>query len=345
MGANFRSDNEMSVAPEILDALVDANEGTAHSYGEDSLTADLGERFSDLFETHVQVWPLATGTAANSLALAQLCPPYGSVYCHAHSHLNTDECGAPEFFTAGAKLIGLDGQDGKLDPAGLRVALQATGHLGDHENLPAALSLSQASEFGTVYRADEVQALSDVAREYGLKVHMDGARFANAVSGLGESPARLTWRAGVDLLSFGATKNGAMMAEALLVFDQELARELGRRRKRAGHLISKMRFVSAQLAAYLDDDRWLKWAANANRQASKMAIGLTGISDAEILHPVEANEIFVRLGDELAAGLYKAGFQFHLWPGTADVYRLVCAWCTHDDEVDSFLNCVRGLDA
>jgi threonine aldolase len=344
MGANFRSDNEVSVAPAILDALVGANEGTAHSYGEDTVTADLGERFSDVFETHVQVWPLATGTAANSLALAQVCPPYGSVYCHAHSHLNTDECGAPEFFTAGAKLIGLEGQGGKLDPAGLRVALQATGHLGDHENLPAALSLSQASEFGTVYRVDEIQALSDVAREFGLKVHMDGARFANAVTSLGESPASLTWRAGVDLLSFGATKNGAMMAEALLVFDQDLAKELGRRRKRAGHLISKMRFVSAQLAAYLEEGRWLQWAANANRQASRLAQGLTGIRAAELLYPVEANEIFVRLEDELAEGLYRAGFQFHLWPGTADVYRLVCAWCTTDDEVDGFLACLRMLE-
>jgi threonine aldolase len=343
MTINFRSDNEMSVASAIMEALAAANEGTAHSYGEDSLTADLCERFSDVFETRVQVWPLATGTAANALALAQICPPYGSVFCHSHSHLNTDECGAPEFFTAGAKLIDLDGEYGKLDPTSLRVALQATGHLGDHEMMPAALSLSQASEFGTVYRCDEIEALADVAHEFGLKIHMDGARFANAVASLGESPASLSWRAGVDLMSFGATKNGAMMAEALLIFDPDLARELGRRRKRAGHLISKMRFVSAQLTAYLEDDRWLKWAANANKQASTLAQGLSSFRGAELLYPVEANEIFVRLDDDLASGLYEAGFQFHLWPGTADVYRLVCAWCTTDDEVDSFLACLRKL--
>jgi threonine aldolase len=341
MSVNFRSDNETPVAAEIFDALGAANSGTAHSYGEDQITADLTERFSDIFETKVQVWPLATGTAANSLALAQLCPPYGSVYCHSHSHLNTDECGAPEFFTAGAKLITLDGEAGKLDSAGLRQALQATGHLGDHENLPAALSLSQASEFGTVYRPDEISALSDVAREYGLKVHMDGARFANAVSALAVSPANLTWRAGVDMLSFGATKNGAMIAEALLVFDKDLASELGRRRKRAGHLLSKMRFVSAQLAAYLEDGRWLRWAANANRQASRMAEGLESVRGAGLLYPVEANELFVRLEDELARRLYDNGFQFYLWPGTVDVYRLVCAWCTSDEQVDSFLKCAQ----
>ena len=341
MSVNFRSDNETPAAPEIIAALAAANSGTAHSYGEDQITADLTERFSDIFETKVQVWPLATGTAANSLALAQLCPPYGSVYCHSHSHLNTDECGAPEFFTAGAKLMVLDGEAGKLDSEGLRQALQATGHLGDHENLPAALSLSQASEFGTVYRPDEISALSDVAREYGLKVHMDGARFANAVSSLDVSPANLTWRAGVDMLSFGATKNGTMMAEALLVFDKDLATELGRRRKRAGHLVSKMRFVSAQLAAYLEDGRWLSWAANANRQASRLAEGLESVRGAGLLYPVEANELFVRLEDELAQHLYDNGFQFHLWPGTVDVYRLVCAWCTSDDQVDRFLKCAQ----
>jgi threonine aldolase len=345
MSANFRSDNEMPVAPEIMDALAAANGDSAHSYGEDRVTAELTERFSDIFETNVLVWPLATGTAANSLALAQICPPYGSVYCHSHAHMNTDECGAPEFFTAGAKLIGLDGEGGKLDTAGLRVALQATGQLGDHENLAAALSLSQASEFGTVYRPDEIQALSALAREYDLKVHMDGARFANAVSTLGESPASLTWRAGIDLLSFGATKNGAMMAEALLVFDKNLATELGRRRKRAGHLISKMRYVSAQLLACLENDRWLQWAANANRQAARLAGGLGDIRGAELMYPVEANEIFVRLTDDLSSVLYEAGFQFHLWPGTADVYRLVCAWCTSDEQVDDFLKhaaAIRG---
>lgn len=338
MSINFRSDNEAPAAPEILDAIAAVNVGFVHSYGEDQLTADLERKFSEVFATEVRVWPLATGTAANSLAMAQICAPFGSIYCHADAHLNTDECGAPEFFTAGAKLVGLDGDHGKLKAEDLASALDETGYLDDHEVLPLALSLSQATEFGTVYTPDEVKSLCEVARDHDLKVHMDGARFANAVQSLGVAPADITWKAGIDLMSFGATKNGAMMAEALLVFDPALAVQLGRKRKRAGHLLSKMRFVSAQLDACLADDRWLRWAANANQQAAKLSAGLTGLPGIELLHPVQVNEVFVRMDEKISGGLYEADFQFHLWPGTRDIYRLVCAWCTKDEEVDALLN-------
>jgi threonine aldolase len=337
MAANFRSDNETPVAPEILEALARANSGTAHSYGDDALTARVQRRFAEVFETEPAVYALVSGTAANALAVAQTTPPYGAVICHEDSHLHTDECGAPEFYSGGAKLLTLPGAGAKISAQTLKSQLENTGHGGDHASKPMLLSLTQATEFGTVYALDEVRELCDLAHAAGLKVHMDGARFANAVATLGCTPAEITWRAGVDLLSFGATKNGAMMAEALLVFDSADAVELGRRRKQSGHLISKMRYVSAQLDAYLEADLWLKLAANANLQASRLSAGIAALDGAELLYPVQSNEIFVRLEDSLAAGLRAAGFEFHGWPGRPGVYRLVTAHCTRADEVDAFI--------
>lgn len=338
MNKNFRSDNEAPVAPEIIEALQRANDGFVYSYGEDPATEALERQFSELFETRVLVWPLISGTAANSLAMAQLCPPYGSIYCHSHSHIFTDECGAPGFYTGGGTLVGLHGKGGKLSAGSLSDALSKTGQLDDHEVLPSALSITQSTEFGTVYSADETAALCDIAKQYRLGVHVDGARFANAVVSASASPAELTWKAGVELMSFGATKNGAMMAEALLVFDESLAGQLGRRRKRAGHLLSKMRYVTAQLAASLDDDRWLRWAESANVHAARLAQGLSTSADCELLFPIEANEVFARLDPALDAKLRKAGFEYHRWPGTVDEYRFVCSWCTTDDEVDALIS-------
>jgi threonine aldolase len=243
MSANFRSDNELNVAPEIMAALAEANDGSAHSYGDDVLTAGVKARFAEVFETDLELFPLVSGTAANALAVAQTTPPYGAVVCHEDSHLNTDECGAPEFYSGGAKLLALPGDNCKLDAGAVHDRIADAGHFGDHASRPMLLSLTQATEFGTVYTLDEIAALSRVAHEAGLRVHMDGARFANALVTLGCAPAEMTWKAGVDLLSFGATKNGAMMAEALVVFDPADAQELGRRRKQAGHLISKMRYL------------------------------------------------------------------------------------------------------
>jgi len=341
-GRNFRSDNEAGVAPEILAALARANEGTAHSYGADAITKRLQERFCEVFETRVDVLTLVTGTAANSLAVAQISPPYGAVYCHTDAHINTDECGAPEFYSGGAKLVGLGGAHARIDIDELARTLNHAGYLGDHECKPAALSLSQATERGTVYSRDELAALTRVARAHGLRVHMDGARFANALVHLGCTPAELTWKAGIDVLSFGATKNGAMMAEALLVFDPALAHELGRRRKRAGQLLSKMRFVSAQLEAYLEGGLWLRFARHANALAQALAEGVEGIPGAELVHPVQANEVFLRLAPALASGLRDAGFEFYRSPRTEDCYRFVTAFDTPMSAVESLLQALRA---
>ena len=342
---NFRSDNESGVAPEIMAAIIDANAGGAHSYGDDQLTATLERRFAAVFEKDVAVFVVSTGGAANGLAVAQMCPPYGSVYCHEHSHLHTDECGGPEFFSGGAKLMTLAGDSAKFDQATLREALAATGDLGDHECLPSMVSVTQATEFGTVYDCDEIAALSRVAADAGLGVHMDGARFANALATLGCSAAEMTWKSGVDMLSFGATKNGAMAAEALIVFDPRRAAGLGRRRKRAGHLISKMRFVSAQLIAYLDDGLWLRLARAANAVAADLARELPQVAGVDLLHPVQSNEIFLRMPPRLADGLYERGFEFHPWPGQPGVYRLVASFDSTAGQAQAFVDAARGLAA
>ncbi len=323
---NFRSDNEAPVAEPIMQAISEANQGFAESYGYDPYTERLGQVLSERFEHWVEVIPLATGTAANALAIAQSTPPYGAVYCHQQAHLNQDECGAPEFFSGGAKLVDLPGDQGKLALDTLRTALQATGAHGEHENLPSSLSLTQSTEAGTVYTRDELSALTQLAREYGLACHMDGSRFANALITLGCTPAEMSWKAGIDLLSLGATKNGAMLAEALLVFDPKYAVEIKRRRKRAGHLVSKMRFISAQLLAWLEDDLWLQLAAHANNLAADFYQNLR--NTVEFLHPVQANEAFLRLPEPVIEKLQAAGFAFHVWPGSSDVVRLVFSHAT-----------------
>ena len=340
---NFMSDNVAGAAPEIMAAVQAANAGAAPSYGADPWTARVERRLEELFERPVTVFPVATGTAANALALSVMTPPWGAVYCHAESHINTDECGAPELYTGGAKLVTLPGAHAKLAPATLEAAL-AEAHPGFvHAVQPAALSLTQATEAGTSYTPAEVAALTEIARRHKLLVHMDGARFANAVAHLGCSPAEVTWKAGVDALSFGATKNGAMAAEAVVFFNRDLAETFGYRRKRAGHLLSKMRFVSAQLDAYLADGLWLKLAGHANAQAARLAEGLTALPGVSLRDPVEANELFVAMPDGIKDGLEARGFRFYRWDES--VIRLVTAWNTDEADVDAFLAAARGLSA
>ncbi len=339
---NFRSDNEAPAAPAVLAALERANAGSAYAYGDDSWSARLDAAFGDLFETAVRVYPVATGTAANALAVAQLCPPYGAVYCHEHAHLNTDECGAPEFYSAGAKLVTVPGDAARMDPVVLEEILTHAGTLGVHECRPSALSLTQATEHGTVYSLDEIARITGLARAKGLRVHMDGARFANALVHLGCSPADVTWRAGVDMLSFGATKNGAVMAEALLVFDASLVDGLERRRKRAAHLLSKQRYVAAQLLACLEDGLWLELAGRANAAAARIASGIAGAEGIDLVYPVQANEVFVRLTEQADERLRSAGFEYHPWPGTTDVYRLVMPWCVDEGDVERFVAVAGG---
>ncbi|MGD0144211.1 MAG: low specificity L-threonine aldolase [Rhizomicrobium sp.] len=342
---NFTSDNAYGASPEILDALGAANTGAAPSYGDDAITAKLRARMAELFEHDVAVYPVVTGTAANALVLATLCPPHGAILCHAQAHIVVDECGAPEFFSQGAKLVPLDGRNGKLDPAAIEIALSRFPVGSVHNQQPSMISLTQATEAGTCYRLDEIAAIARVARKHGLKLHMDGARFANALAHLGCSPADATWRAGIDALSFGATKNGALCAEAVVFFNTGDVRDFEYRRKRAGHLPSKMRFVSAQLVSYLEDGRWLATAGRANGLARTLAKGLGEIDGAELAYPVEANAVFVFLPDNVAARLRAAGATFLDWAppsGGRTLIRLVCSFATPEEHVARFLDVVRG---
>jgi threonine aldolase len=333
---DFRSDNVTGMAPEVLAALAAINPGSALGYGNDDVTARVEKLFAALFETDVTVFPVATGTASNALALSVMAPPFGAIYCHELAHINVDECGAPELFTGGAKLIDLPGAHGKLDAA-LIIDELAKGAQGNVHNVqPAAVSLTQATERGTVYKADEIAEIAEVARKNGLKVHMDGTRFANAVARLGCSPAEISWRAGVDVLSLGATKNGAMAAEAVIFFDRGLAERFGFQRKRGGHLFSKMRFVSAQLEALFKDGLWLRHAAHSNELARRLAEGVARIPGVEILDPVEANLFYVRMPESMLAGLEADGFKFYREGGPGTI-RLVTAFNTEPARVDAFL--------
>lgn len=335
---NFLSDNAYGAYPEILKALVDAAEGPAQSYGGDPLSEAVQDELSAVFEKNVAAFPVISGTAANALAIATLCPPHGAIFCHAEAHIAVDECGAPEFFTHGAKLVPLEGTDGKVTPAGLERALTHFLKGFVHHAQPAVLSLTQSTELGTAYTPGEIVELSTTAKAHGLKVHMDGARFANAQAGLGCSAADITWKAGVDVLSFGATKNGALGAEAVVFFDPKDVRDFEYRRKKSGHLISKMRFVSAQLAAYLKDGLWLRRAAIANTAATRLAEGLAGLPGVEIVHPVDANAVFVRLPEGMAARLREDGAQFYDWGPPADrLIRLVTSFATPDEDVAEFV--------
>jgi threonine aldolase len=332
----FTSDNAAGMCPEVLQALIAANDGPAAAYGHDPLTQALEAQFAELFEYPVTVLLVSTGTAANALSLAALTPPWGSVLCHADSHIQHDECGAPEFFTAGAKLQPLAGARGKLCPDALAAALrQKKGDV--HSVQPSAVSLTQATEVGSVYTLDELEAIGAVCRQAGVGLHMDGARFANALARLDCSPAEMTWQRGVDVLSFGASKNGAMAAEAIVVFDPGLARELAFRRKRAGHLLSKTRFCAAQLQGYLHDDAWLRHARHANAMAARLAHGLAAVPGVTLSAPVEANIVFCQLPEAVLSGLQAAGFMFYTGRWAPGVARLVTSFATREDEVDALL--------
>jgi threonine aldolase len=341
---NFTSDNAYGASPEILASLAAANRGAAASYGADTISAELRERMAALFEHEVTVYPVVTGTAANALALATICPPHGAIFCHRLAHIAVDECGAPEFFSHGARLVPLEGRNGKLDPEAIAAAITRFPVGNVHSQQPAAISLTQATEAGTCYSLDEIAAIARVAREHHLKLHMDGARFANALAHLGCSPADATWRAGIDVLSFGATKNGALGAEAVVFFHAGDVRDFEYRRKKAGHLVSKMRFVSAQLVSYLEHDRWLATAARANALAQVLAKGLGAIHAAEIAYPVEANAVFVTLPDDVVAHLRAAGARFLDWmppSGGRTLIRLVCSFATPEADVTKFLDTAR----
>jgi threonine aldolase len=330
-----------------MEAINAANSELAPSYGADQLTARLQAVASGVFEREVAIYPVATGTAANALALSQIAPPYGAIYCYETAHIVTDECAAPEFFTGGAKLLGLPSNDGKVAAAPLAAAIALANDMGVHHVKPAALSLSQATEWGTVYDGAELSALTSLAKQHGLRVHMDGARLANALVHLGCSPAAATWKSGIDVLSLGATKNGALCAEAVVFFDPALAEQFERRRKRAGHLWSKLRFLSAQLLAYFDAGLWLHNALQANAMASQLARGLQQVAVARLLQAVQANEVFVSLPEHLVAALERAGFGFYRWPSPAAAgrvaIRLVTSYASVSEDVEALVQAARQL--
>jgi threonine aldolase len=341
---NFASDNTAGVAPRILEALVRANDGFALGYGNDDWTRRVERRLADLFEREVAAFLVPTGTAANALALAHVSPPWGAVLCHAESHIATDECGAPEFFS-GTKLIEIAGEACKITPAAVEATL-ARFRGPPHSVTPAVLSVTQSTEVGTLYGNAEVQALAGIAHGRGMAVHMDGARFANAVVALGCSPAEATWKAGVDVLSFGATKGGALGAEAVVFFDPARGAGMASRRKRGGQLVSKHRFLAAQMEAYLADDLWLTLARHANRMAAELDRKLAAIGIGAVW-PVQANELFVKLPRAADARLKAAGAAYYPWPASglpqgtvgADeiLVRLVTSFATTAEEVDRFV--------
>jgi threonine aldolase len=347
----FASDNAAGVAPAIMDALVRANSGFASGYGDDAITRRLEHRFCDLFEREVAVFLVGTGTSANALALAHLSPPWGAVLAHPEAHIMVHECGAPEFFGGGLRVAGVEGDGGKLQPEPVAAALDRHFGLRPHQIVPAALSLTQASEYGTVYRTDEIAALAALAHGRGMAVHMDGARFANAVVRLGVTPAEASWRAGVDVLSFGATKGGAMAAEAIVIFDPALAGAMAERRKRGGHLFSKHRFVAAQFEAFLADDLWLKLAAHANGMADRLAAALAG-AGLKPLWPVGANLVFALVPQALHERLQAAGAHYYVLqtdrtdpanvPSGFVLVRLVTSFATDEASVDNFVALVKA---
>ncbi|ACB96591.1 threonine aldolase family protein [Beijerinckia indica] len=344
----FSSDNTAGASQPILEAIIAANDGHAAPYGADTLSLEAERRLAVVFEHELACFLVPTGTAANALALGALCPPWGAVFCHEDAHVIADECGAPEMFTAGGKLVGIEGVRAKITPEAFTAKLAAFPRGPVRQVQPAALSLSQVTEAGTLYRPAEISALSEIAHAAGLAVHMDGARFANALVALGCTPAEMTWKAGIDVLSFGATKNGAWACEAVLFFDPEKARDFIYRRKRGGHTVSKSRLLGAQMTAYLDQDHWLDLARIANARARRLAEGIARIPGLRLAWPCEANEVFVVLSEEVDKVLQKAGGHYYTWdkPGlmegppvgpTEVLARLVTSFATKDEAIDQFL--------
>ncbi len=349
----FASDNSAPAHPKIMDAVVRMNEGYASGYGNDGATTQVRDMIRKVFEApEAAVYLVATGTAANALALASLIDPWQAIFCHPTAHIEEDECGAPEFYAGGAKLLLIDGPDGKIDPDKFRAKATITGQLGVHNIQRGALSITNVTEVGTVYSLAEMQTLTAIAKEFGIATHLDGARFANAMVALDCTPAEMTWKSGFDAVSFGGTKNGCLGVEAVVFFDPDKAWEFELRRKRGGHLFSKYRFLSAQMEAYLTNDLWIKLAKHANAMGNQLAAGLRNIKGSKFIHPQQANMLFCgwpRSGHALAQA---AGAMYYAWPeadhpekGPHDellTARLVTSWSTTPQDVERFLELIAG---
>ena len=335
----FSSDNVTIACPEIMDALVKANSGNVDSYGDDKWSESLKKKMSDLFEKDVEVFTAVTGTAANSLALSALTPGFGNIYCHEISHINVDECGAPEFFTGGAKLITLNGAGGKITAENLEKNIRGWGVV--HNTQPATISITQACETGLVYQLDEISAISELAQNHKMKMHMDGARFANSVVTLKKTPAEITWKSGIDVLTFGGTKNGCLDAEAIVFFNPEHVGNFSFLHKRSGQLLSKMRFISAQLERYVTDDLWLKNAKHANSMAQVLSKELSNIDGVKLLYQTQSNEIFVNFSENIINNLKKNGYSTYQDELNNNSIRLVTAWNTTKDDIKKLLTIIK----
>jgi threonine aldolase len=336
----FASDNTAPVCPEAWAALQEANADYAAAYGEDRWTARVCDRIREIFETDCDVYFVFTGTAANALALAQMCRSFRGIICHQNAHIQTDECGAPEFFTGGSKLFLVGGGNGKIDPGQAQTPLMRQNELHSHKL--GAISIAQATEFGTVYTHDEVAVITELAHSNELYVHMDGARFANAIASLNCSPRTITWEVGVDVVCLGGTKNGVAAGELVIFFNKEVSREFDFRVKQAGQLGSKMRFLAAPWLGLLAGDVWLRNAQHANRAARQLALGLQTNANVEIVMPVEANAVFARMDDKLARGLETRGWRFYKFI-EPDVYRLMCSWSTTEAEISNLVADVAAI--
>jgi threonine aldolase len=330
----FASDNTAAICPEAWAALAEANIGSAASYGDDPWTRRVWDRVREIFETDCETFFVFNGTAANSLALAQLCRPFHSVLCHEHSHIETDECGAPEFFTGGSKLLRVSGANGKIDLG--QAAAAIARHRDVHSPRPRVISVTQATELGTIYTPNELEAVAAFAKEHALCLHMDGARFANAVASLGCTPREISWQRGVDVLAFGGTKNGTAVGELVIFFKRELAEEFDYRAKHGAQLASKMRFIAAPWVGLLTDDVWLRNAKQANDSARLLEQQLRELGGSEIVFPREASAIFLRLRDETVAQLHARGWHFYKFI-EPDIYRLMCSWSVTPKDIDDFV--------
>ena len=348
MVMNFASDNWAGVAEQVADSLQRHRGGFSPAYGESDLDREVEKQFNEVFEKEVAVFFVGTGTAANSLALSAVSRPGGFVLCHRESHLIEDECGAPEFFTAGGRMAPIDGPMGKMGIETIKAAFKRIDPEFIHHGQPMAVSLTQATEAGSTYSVDQISEIAEISHSHGVPLHMDGARFANALVSLGVTPAEMTWKSGVDALSFGATKNGCWCAEAIVFFDPEKARQMPFIRKRAAQLFSKTRFITAQLNAYLKDDLWLQLATHANEMAKRLIQGIESSADVKMAWSCESNELFVTMPTELAEDLEKSGAKFYPWPvpcgiesqieNVCGLYRLVTSFATQQSDIDQFID-------
>ena len=336
MNALFASDNVTSACPEVMDAVIAANSGIAGSYGDDEWSLALKNRLSEIFETEVEVFLAVTGTASNALALSALAPVFGKIYCHELSHINTDECGAPELFTGGAKLIPMRSSNGRIDAGDLAETIRGSGNV--HVTQPSVVSVTMSCETGTVYQLDEIKAISKIAHDNKMSVHMDGARFANALVSLDVSPAEMTWKSGVDVLTLGGTKNGCLAAEAVVFFKPEMVGNFPFLHKRSGQLLSKMRFISSQLEAYLTDDVWLRNARHANAMAKILSEGLNSFANIKLAYPTQSNEVFVHLPRDVIDYLNSSGYDINEEELDGKAVRFVTAWNSEVKDINDLLD-------